>query len=599
MSEQVIAASAADFLAALNHAGHKLQDFSQELNRRDNDIADLLTDFAKSQSAMLQEANNLGDTAVDKALHHVFSDLQEMIEHWQERAEERRKSQNFMHEHEKYLVVMVFGAVKSGKSTLGNFLAGREWLKAPFDNAYKHMPPTEFTTQEQARETGGLTTDADGRTWFKEGVIDTTGDIQYFTLSGLRWFDSPGTGAIEKDDDKRNMEEMVNEYLKYVDFCVFLINSSEPGLMDDMKYIKRLERAEQEALIVITKSDTETCDVDLETGEIITKKTAKTPEDRHMQETDMCKRLHKEYPELDSERYHAMSLSTYLAQEALKDQDEQEYEDSHLDLFMQRLASKAKGNVVALKMKGPKRALNQFLRELTEGDEQLVGTKGLREKLQLVQQPVIEFRETIDKRTGRLARAISKRVRSAAQREVTNMSRESDKTGRIVNSKSIAHSVFQAAQPIIEDTINAEISKIIGTNQDLTDQLAINVAEPDISTADIRRHIEEVKHEYTVQRVVHRDPDGVWENIRHFFGKEYYGTVNYKRTYTTKVNLGTNVDEVLDELMPQVDAYVTHTVRENLMNLSQNYFAQQEKAVQAIESKLDELEQKLDTLRYE
>lgn len=157
----------------------------------------------------------------------------------------------------------------------------------------------------------------------------------------------------------------------------------------------------------------------------------------------MCKRLHKEYPELDSERYHAMSLSTYLAQEALKNQDEQEYEDSHLDLFMQRLASKAKGNVVALKMKGPKRALNQFLRELTEGDEQLVGTKGLREKLQLVQQPVIEFRETLDKRTGRLARAISKRVRSVAQREVTNMSRESDKTGRIVNSKSIAHSVFK------------------------------------------------------------------------------------------------------------------------------------------------------------
>ena len=31
MSEQAIAASAADFLAALDHAGHKLQDFSQEL----------------------------------------------------------------------------------------------------------------------------------------------------------------------------------------------------------------------------------------------------------------------------------------------------------------------------------------------------------------------------------------------------------------------------------------------------------------------------------------------------------------------------------------------------------------------------------------
>lgn len=103
----------------------------------------------------------------------------------------------------------------------------KHWRSAEFDNEYKHCPPTEFATQEKGAIPAILKKlqDALG---FCEGVTDTTGDIQFFTLSGLRWFDSPGTGAVEMAGDKRNMEEMVNDYLQYVDLCIFLINSSEP-----------------------------------------------------------------------------------------------------------------------------------------------------------------------------------------------------------------------------------------------------------------------------------------------------------------------------------------------------------------------------------
>lgn len=597
MSEEAIAQSAASFIAALDTAGHKLQDFSQELSRRDSDISALLADFAAGQAELLQVADGEGATPVDKALQKVFADLEGAVGQWQQKAEARRKSQKFMHDHEKYLVVMVFGAVKTGKSTLGNFIAGREWLQAPFDNVYQHLPKTEFAMQEKARETGGFETDDNGRTWFKEGVVDTTGNIQYFTLSGLRWFDSPGTGAIEKDEDKRNMEEMVNEYLKYVDLCVFLVNSSEPGLMEDMKYMQRLERAEQEALVIITKSDETDIDYDDDGNEIKTT-IAKTPERRRLQEEDMCRRLHDAYPDIDSERYHALSISTYMAQRALKEQDEQKYADSHLRLLMQKLADKANGDVVALKMKGPKRAWNQFLRELTEGDENLVGTKGLREKLQLVLQPVKEYRETIAKRTDRLARTITQRTRARARSEVMNMAHGADSTGRSMGSESIAQAVFRVAQPIIADTLNAEIAKIVGTNQTLTGQLAIDVAAPDISTSEIKQRTEEVKHSYTEFELVPREPDGIWENIRAFFGKKYNKEIRHKKSYTTTIKLGTNVDQVLDELLPQVDAYVQNTVRENLLNLSQNYFARQEQAVQGIEKQLDELERKLADMSY-
>ena len=134
---------------------------------------------------------------------------------------------------------MVFGAVKAGKSTLGNFFAGKKFLNALFDNRYKKISKPVFETEERGRDTGDVEKDSHGDTWFQEGVIDTTGAIQYFTLSGLRWVDSPGTGAVGKAGDTKNMTALVEEYLSYTDMCIFLMNSSEPGLQDDMRYMQK------------------------------------------------------------------------------------------------------------------------------------------------------------------------------------------------------------------------------------------------------------------------------------------------------------------------------------------------------------------------
>lgn len=124
-----------------------------------------------------------------------------------------------MNKHQKYLVVMVFGAVKAGKSSLGNFMAGKSFLEAPFDNAFKHHPFVPMESEESGRVEGGIEKDEKGRQFFKVGFTDTTGAIQYFTMSGLRWMDSPGTGAIAKKDDHLDMEKLVEEYIPYTDFA--------------------------------------------------------------------------------------------------------------------------------------------------------------------------------------------------------------------------------------------------------------------------------------------------------------------------------------------------------------------------------------------
>ena len=104
-------------------------------------------------------------------------------------------------------------------------------------------------------------------------------------------------------------------------------------------------------------------------GDLVQKVVAKPADDRSKQEQDLCKRLKQEYPQLDADKFHAISISTWLAKDALCKNDEKEFRASHLDLFMEKLANKAQSNVIGLKMARPKKAMNHFLQELITGDE--------------------------------------------------------------------------------------------------------------------------------------------------------------------------------------------------------------------------------------
>ena len=67
-----------------------------------------------------------------------------------------------MNKNEKYLLTMVFGQVKTGKSSLGNFIAGKKFYNAKFDNEYKNYAHPVFCNEKAGRE-GNITVDDSGR----------------------------------------------------------------------------------------------------------------------------------------------------------------------------------------------------------------------------------------------------------------------------------------------------------------------------------------------------------------------------------------------------------------------------------------------------
>ena len=598
MENEYIAETAADFLTALDSAGTKLQDFSQLLQEKNDMVFLALDRFGQKTNSLMKAPGKIKEsrTTVDSALDEVMQGLNNAINSWHKSIASSKKGQQFMHDHEKYLVVMVFGAVKAGKSTLGNFIAGREWLSAPFDNVYKHCPVTEFATQEKGRDTGDLEKVND-RMWFSEGITDTTGDIQYFTLSGMRWFDSPGTGALSKKGDKRNMEEMVKEYLQYVDMCIFLVNSSEPGLMEDMKYIKTLSRAEQEALVVITKSDGMIEDVG-DDGNMIKRLGPKTREGRELQENDLCNRLYEEYPEIDSEKFRAMSISTSLAKEALALGDGQKFRDSQLDILLKKLTDKANKNIVELKEARPQKAMNKFLQDIIDGDDIIVGIKGLQENLEKVIDAVKEYQQKIDQNTEKISQGITRKVKAVAHTKIFQMAHQAETSGKHFVQNEITRELFLIAHPIIVKEINQEVSRIIGNNKDFVEDLSIVVSEPEIKSDGIRQCKETISRHYTEVEVIERDPKGIWENIRGFFGKHYYERVTHPRVSTSTIVVGTNIESAIEEIMPQIQFYVEKNVKNSLEKIGKEYFLPQEKFVQAIQLEVNHLSKTLEKLRF-
>ncbi|WP_406038254.1 hypothetical protein [Succinimonas sp.] len=585
------------FISALDRAGQELAAFEQTLNQMDGDVVKRIRKFSADCAALSAKFKKSGKmTAVDEALNVALSEIASSVASWEKAFEQNRSGKKFMIEHQKYLAAMVFGAVKAGKSTLGNFLAGRELLKAPFDNRYKHLPVTEFSSQEQARKTGGMTEkDSEGRRWFCEGVTDTTGDIQYFTLSGLRWFDSPGTGSLGTAEDFRKMDEMVKEYLNYVDLCIFLINSSEPGLTEDMKYMKFLNASNQEALVVITKSDFFDEDVD-DDGNIVSETRPKDDETRKMQEDDMCQRLRKQYPDLDSSKYRAISISTSLAKEAVKNGDAKKFRESHLDLLMDRISEKAAENIIELKKKRPREAFGKFISDVRNGSDDFGGIAAVLASLDQVQENITHFQGEIENKTRLLTQNILSVVKSAMEKKLVDLSSEVSRR-HSVSADDISAMLKEITFGEMKKVIGRAIGEIIGQNLNVMQDIPLSAGAAGIKSSGITQRYIEVEHEYVEAVEESRDPEGIIEHVCSWFGKEYT-EVTYKHlTKVEKIASGTNIEKVLDEVQKQVTSYVQDTVRDNLNNIANTFFKTQERFITEIRARAGELSSGLEDIR--
>ena len=117
MATEYMQQSVEAFCARLRDIEEKLGAFSSSIDAQRSEVFAALNTFEQS-SRVSHDADGGDDVA--QALRAAMSDMAATIAAWHEKIEADNKGKKFMEQHEQYLVLMIFGAVKAGKSTIGN-----------------------------------------------------------------------------------------------------------------------------------------------------------------------------------------------------------------------------------------------------------------------------------------------------------------------------------------------------------------------------------------------------------------------------------------------------------------------------------------------
>lgn len=574
------------FAKGLENADKILSSFSLEFSEKLNSIGQELNNLSVLTLNLRCNDNSPAATLINSEIDIWSSRLKQCSEYTKNNIVGREFQSKF----EKSPLVIVFGVVKAGKSTLGNFLHGRSFRKAEFDNEYKNgqIPISKIYVEESGRD------DAKIKDAFDENSVESTCSAQYFQFPGLAWVDTPGTGAIVKGTDKRSLEDIAKQYVQYADLVIFLANSANPGIAEDIQGYANLYADGKKALIIITRSDT--IKTTVENGKIVKKRIPK--DSRKLQETSLLETMSKEG--IPRNQLDAVSISTLLAEEAVEKQDDSLWLESNMGLLYKKIINVISNNeILELKKSAPKKLLNLTIKSII-GDTNN-NNKDNQNSLNGLITSMSKILNQIDNKFDSLSpkgqlitdivEDVINSVRGLIRGYIDDVCNNKHENTRIslsaINSK---------IQPTLENVLHSHIRKIIGDYK----QFSIDTINTDNIEATAQHNTE--KHKYTTKVAYRerRDASGVFETIASWFGKKYYGGVRYEDVQREEIiDLGMNTKEARQSLVEQLENRVSEFVKTQLDNLRTQFFGESKKKMTELISKLHNMKSNLEQLRYQ
>lgn len=143
------------------------------------------------------------------------------------------------------LIFMVAGAVNSGKSSLGNFIAGCDFLH--LNEEIPYQKENSLFSLFDSKTNQKISIDH-----FAEKSIECTSSIQAFELNkSFVWVDTPGLASLTPENGT-----LAKKYISAADLVIFVISSDAPMTQEDIKTLKSLGLDQNKPFtILITKFD--------------------------------------------------------------------------------------------------------------------------------------------------------------------------------------------------------------------------------------------------------------------------------------------------------------------------------------------------------
>lgn len=555
-----------NFVSSMLDSGKELSIGLEKYYANQNEVSLIVSDVKSKFDRILSEVNS-DDDELNNMKNNLVNTIKEILTQSTKEIDESSKSVAFIKDYEKTFVVSVFGKVKSGKSSLGNFVIGHDIKETKENTEYDKINP-KINVYDRGKVTTAsqLATIEEENYKFGVGTIETTSTIQSFTIGGMTWFDTPGIGSITKEN-----EELAQEYIKNSDLVIFTVSSDASGTTQEWDELKKLCEMGKPLLLLITMSDEyeEDCDDD---GELIQILVPKSDDNRKAVEDYMNRTIDSLSLGDDIRKYRQiLTISKQLAVESFIRGDDELYEQSNLGIFLENLIHITQNDAAKIKLKTPASRLNNMIDQMISKDIETKSFYALRSNILNTKNELEEKSKKIRNEGIRLSTKIRSMARNKIDAVISQYSSDVKKGKGAFSSTQLSESVVRIISEISEKVCAEELTKYMS---DSSMDILKTMNQGSLSIPSLEMKTDRVS--YDVQRVrrVRRDPSGIIEKLKKFiFKTEYFTNQTYTETQYKSFDLGVNDGEVKNAVNSQLNEYIEAYVQPTISDIIDNYYA--------------------------
>lgn len=579
------------FVDAMIDSKDKLESIQIEISNKEKEIENLIKKLNSDIEDIIKKERRNSDIG---DINEIFDTTSKFIDGYFKNAfiqiDNTRKGMKFIQDFEKCFIVSVFGKVKSGKSSIGNFVMGNDLKKYKINSSYDKLGAIKVQVYDRGEmtEQTNLNVLEEG---FKEGSTETTSTIQWFELGGLSWFDTPGIGSITIEN-----ENLAKEYVKNSDLVIFTCNSDAAGTTQEFDEMKKLFSMGKQILLLITMSDTYDEDED-ENGEIVQTLVPKSNKDRKDVEEYMYETLIEHNISKILNNRSILTVSSKLAKEAIKNNDINKYDDSNMQLLLDLLIDITSNEAAQLKMNNPKQRINKLISQLINDDdnEDNLSLNNIKIEFNEKIESLLKNKQELHEDEEILIEDIKNTCYNKINNEIEMYKSRVEKQKTKVSSQEINNKIIQVVQSVVQEKAKLYLDKYIN-EIDTNVFNTLNEVAITVDDMEMKKDCISYEQERVVRR--NRDPKGILEKAGAFiFKKKYYDIKVIHETKYSYFDLGINDSEITRNIIHQLDDVFNSVVKDIINELIDGYFKPMEEVRKNINELIDKNIQKLGDMR--
>jgi len=365
---------------------------------------------------------------------------------WVENFNNILEKEKFRSDLENYFIIIIFGKVKAGKSSLGNFIA---------KNSPKSEKVSFFKYDEAGQEHTIQKLEEIDDDFFDTNNLECTVEIQGFKLNSMAWIDTPGLGSMVEENG-----ELAKEYIQSADYIIYPTSSDSPLQADEISQLQELFKQNKKVTICITKSDKFERRKDTngkyikQDGKIAKFLTNKSLDDRIKQENYVKEEIAKINTN-QSLLGDILSMSAHTAKQGLENRNEELFENSNIPKFYELIAKVVKEKASKLKSETPYNGLKSFIDNdvlgVTDKPNPLT-VKIIREKIDNLDSNINETLDRFNTLTENIKSDISREVEAIVADYYIKIDKNNSKEIFKKIDEEIAENIFKIIEKNIKDT---------------------------------------------------------------------------------------------------------------------------------------------------